>query len=133
MTRLGDLQLERIQILLVDMPLLLRELIEEALAAQPDMNVVATVPDPEALVAATREARPDFVLFGVARAEATAFPAECVTLLDENPRARVLAIEHLEGRAILYELRPGRTEIGEVAPEDIVAVIRDAAAQPWVA
>lgn len=114
------------------MPLLLRELIEEAVAAQPDMNVVATVPEPEALVAATREARPDFVLFGITREEAATFPAECVTLLDENPRARALAIEHVEGHAILYELRPGRTEIGEVAPEDIVAVIRDAAARPWV-
>jgi chemotaxis response regulator CheB len=124
--------LERIQILLVDMPLLLRELIEEAVAAQPDMNVVATVPEPDALVEATREARPDFVLFGVTPEEAVSFPKACVALLDENPRARALGIEHVEGQAILYELRPGRTEIGEVAPEDIVAVIREAAARPWV-
>lgn len=109
------------------MPLLLRELIEDALAAQPDMHVVATVPDAGALVAATRETRPDFVLFGVTRDEARGFPAACVELLAESPRTHALGIEAVEGHAFLYELRPERTAIGEVGPEDLVAAIREAA------
>ena len=122
--------MERIQILLVDMPLLLRELIEEAVAAQPDMHVVATVPDAGALVAATRETRPDFVLFGVSGDDACGFPPACVDLLAENPRTHALGIEAVEGHAFLYELRPHRTAIGEVAPEDLVTAIREAATRP---
>jgi DNA-binding NarL/FixJ family response regulator len=129
----GNELLERIQILVVDMPLLLRDLIEEAVVAQPDMHLLASVSDPEALVAATAESRPDFVLLGVSAADADGFPPECLRLLDENPRTKALGIEAVDGRAYLYELRPERTEIGEVAPEDVVRAIREAAARPRVA
>jgi DNA-binding NarL/FixJ family response regulator len=121
--------LQRLQILLVDMPLMLRELIEEAVAAQPDMNVVAAIPDAGSLLTATREKQPDFVLFGVNQEDAKGFPAACLALLGESPRTQALGIEAIEGHAYLYELRPQRTALGEVGPEDLVTAIRKAAAQ----
>ena len=124
--------MERIQIILVDMPLLLRELIEEAVAAQPDMHLVGMVPDADALVDATRETRPDFVLFGIAAADEDRFPDASLRLLDASPRTRGLGIEPTAGNAYLYELRPERTVIGEVAPADVVQAIRAAAARPRV-
>jgi DNA-binding NarL/FixJ family response regulator len=122
--------LKRLQILLVDMPHMLRELIEEAVAAQPDMNVVATNPEAGALLSATRETRPDFVLFAVDRDEAEGIPAACLDLFTESPRTRALGIEAYRGHAFLYELRPHRTVLGEVGPEDLLAVIRSTVQQP---
>jgi DNA-binding NarL/FixJ family response regulator len=124
--------LERIQILLVDMPRMVEQMIEQAVVAQPDMHVVATVPEPESLVDAARATRPDFVIFGLPVDEEDGFPAVCVELLTEQPRTKVLGIAVVAGHAYLYELRPERTPIGAVAPEDIVSAIRTAATESWV-
>jgi len=128
----GNDLLQRIQILLVDMPLLLRELIEEAVAGQPDMHLVATVADAAELIAATGDARPDFVVFGAGEPADEGFPAECLRLLEESPHTKALAIEAVAGHAYLYELRPERTPLGEVTPEDVLGVMRDAAKRAWV-
>jgi DNA-binding NarL/FixJ family response regulator len=128
MTRAGDGLLQRIQIVLVDMPRMLRDMIEEAVAAQPDMRVVETVPERSALLEATRRTRPEFVIFGIDDDEDD-FPPGCLEVLEEQPRTRILGIQAAAGLAYLYELRPERTRIGEVAPEDVVAAIRSAAAQ----
>ena len=64
--------------------------------------------------------------------EENGFPAACAELLAEQPRTKVLGIEAVAGNAYLYELRPERTPIGAVAPEDIVSAIRTAAAESWV-
>jgi DNA-binding NarL/FixJ family response regulator len=126
-----DGRLERIQILLVDMPRMVQEMIEQAVAAQPDMHVVATVREPEDLVPAARATRPEFVIFGVPADEEDVFPAACTALLTEQPTTKVLGIAAVAGNAYLYELRPERTPIGAVAPEDIVSAIRKAAAESW--
>jgi DNA-binding NarL/FixJ family response regulator len=120
--------LERIQILLVDMPLMLREMIEQAVAAQPDMNVVAAVAAASALVSAARETKPEFVIFGLEDGEDD-FPADCLEVLEEHPRTKALGIRAAAGLAYLYELRPERTAIGEVSPDDIVTTIRTVARQ----
>jgi len=129
MTRAGDGLLQRIQIVLVDMPRMLRDMIEEAVAAQPDMRVVEVVPERSALLEATRRTRPEFVIFGVDDGDEDDFPPGCLEVLEEQPRTRILGIQATAGVAYLYELRPERTRIGEVAPEDVVAAIRSAAAQ----
>ena len=123
--------LERIQILLVDMPKMVQQMIEQAVVAQPDMHVVDTVREPESLVPAARATRPDFVIFGLPLDEEEGFPAACAELLSEQPRTKVLGIEAVAGNAYLYELRPERTPIGAVAPEDIVSTIRTSAAESW--
>jgi DNA-binding NarL/FixJ family response regulator len=124
--------LERIQILLVDMPRMVQQMIEQAVVAQPDMHVVATVPERDGLVAAARATRPEFVIFGLPVEEEDGFPAACIELLAEQPRTKVLGIATVAGNAYLYELRPERTPLGTVAPQDIVSAIRAAAAAPWV-
>lgn len=107
-------------------------MIEQAVVAQPDMRVVATVREPEGLVSAARETRPEFVIFGLPAGEEEGFPAACAELLAEQPRTKVLGIAAAAGNAYLYELRPERTPIGAVAPQDIVSAIRTAAAESRV-
>lgn len=124
--------MERIQILLVDMPRIVEEMIEQAVVAQPDMHVVGAVRDPESLVRAARETRPDFVIFGLPLDGESGFPEACSELLEEQPRAKALGVAVEASNAYLYELRPERTPLGEVGPEEIVTAIRSAAAEAWV-
>ena len=109
------------------MPRLVRDLIERALRAAPDMTVVGVLTSPAELLPAARETRPHFVVVGL---DNSSLPPECRLLLEEQPRTKMLGIESRAGEAHLYELRPHRIEIGEVAPPDVVVAIREAAAQP---
>jgi DNA-binding NarL/FixJ family response regulator len=111
---------------------MVQQMIEQAVVAQPDMHVVATVRAQDELVSVARATRPDFVIFGLPVDEEADFPTACEELLGEQPRTKALGIAVVAGNAYLYELRPERTPIGAVAPEDIVSVIRAAAATSWV-
>lgn len=116
---------EPIRVLLVDMPRIPRELIERAVAAEPDMVVVGSTPDVDELAPALSSSDPEFVILGLVGA---GLPASAERVLDEHARLKMLGVEVREGTAILYELRPERAELGEVSPADVVAAIRNAAA-----
>lgn len=116
--------MERLRIIVVDMPRLVRDLIERAIVAQPDMTLLAVLESPRQMVQAARAMRPDFVVIGL---KAKALPTECRQLMAEHPTLRLLGIEAVAGEAHLYELRPHREALGEVSPGDVVSVIRGAA------
>lgn len=48
-------------------------------------------------------------------------------LLEERSRLKVLAVADDGRDTVLYELRPTRTQLGEVSPQTIVDAIRGAA------
>jgi hypothetical protein len=102
-----------IRIRMLEMPRLLRELIELAVRAQPDMELVDADSPP-----------PDFVVCGVPSAQS---PSAGRSLLAERARVRVLELDPDAGRASLYELHEHAHEIGEVSPAEIVDKIRSAA------
>jgi hypothetical protein len=98
---------------MLEMPRLVRELIELAVRSQPDMEVVERGSPP-----------PDFVVCGL---PATEGPSAARSALAESARVRVLELDAAAGRASLYELHEHEREIGEVSPDEIVATIRAAA------
>jgi hypothetical protein len=100
-----------IRIRMLEMPRLVRELIELAVRSQPDMEVVDRDSPP-----------PDFVVCGVPSAQS---PSAGRTLLAECARVRVLELDPDAGRASLYELH--EHEIGEVSLAQIIDTIRAAA------
>jgi hypothetical protein len=102
-----------IRIRLVAMPRLVRELIEVALRAQPDMVVVAD-----------EGCAPDFVVCGTPSERA---PSAGRSLLAERARVRVLEVDPDAGSASLFELEEHEHPIGEVSPAQIVDTIRAAA------
>lgn len=116
-----------IRIVLVDMPRLLRDLIEHALSGQPDMVVVAAEPAVEALGRVARTSAADFVIVGL---EQGRLPESAQDLLDERARQKVLGVEAEDGEAVLYELRPRRTPIGPASPATLATAIRAAAEAP---
>lgn len=103
------------------MPRILREIIERAVADEPDMEIVDSEAGNMPLREAIEASEPDFVIAG-----ADYDFGEVARVLDERPRLRVLAVAGDGREAFLYELRPTRTPLGEVSPRTIVDAIRGA-------
>ena len=100
---------------------MLREIIERAVAGQPDMEIVddlrADALAPEGL----RRAGADVVI------SAGEHDSAAVNrLLCELPRLKVLVVSADGRETALHELRPTRTALGEVSPQTIVDAIRGA-------
>lgn len=119
--------MQPVRILLIDMPLMLRDIIGSALRAEPDMVVVGELPDTAADLddVDSRDAR--VLIFGTRKE-----PAKGVTALDLVERRRdtvALAVSADGRRSVLYELRPCEVELGELSSERLVQTIREAVAR----
>lgn len=112
-----------IRIVLVDMPMLLRELLQHTLASEPDMVVLATEPNIEALARTAHDADADVVIVGL---EDGRLPEAAQRLLDEHARQKVVGVEAVDGEAALYELQSCRTSIGAASPTTLATAIRSA-------
>ncbi len=103
---------------------MLREILEQAIAGEPDMEVI-----PEPVVAPPTEDQlrsPDVVVVGISGIE----PAEGArALLARWPRSHVLIITARGHRVLRYELLPRSVDLGEMSPAQLAREIR-AAARP---
>jgi DNA-binding NarL/FixJ family response regulator len=109
------------RILLIDLPRILREIIEQAVENEPDMVIVNGNGSGGDLGSALEQSRAEFVITGAAHG-----PDEVGALLERHPRLRVLSVVGDAREAYLYELRPTRTPLAEVSPRAIVDAIRQA-------
>lgn len=115
------------RILLIDMPLMLRDIIAGTLRAEPDMLVVGELADTAADLDDVDGHDARVLIFG-ARKE----PATGVTGLDLVQLRRdtvALAVSADGRRSVLYELRPCELELGELSSERLVHTIREAVAR----
>jgi DNA-binding NarL/FixJ family response regulator len=103
------------------MPRILRDIVVQAVADEPDLEIVALEEHGAALRHTVESSRADFVIAG-----ADYDFREVAQVLEERPRLRVLAVAGHGREAFLYELRPTRTPLGEVSPRTIVEAIRRA-------
>jgi hypothetical protein len=118
--------MRRIRVLLVEVPGVLCGIITEIVGREPDLSVVGELRAHDDLMPAIDRTAADFVIWGLepVSAEADPVPEACRAVLDAYPRLKVLAVE-ADGRSgSLYELRPWRRELGELAPGRIVDVLR---------
>jgi len=100
---------------------MLREIIERAVAGQPDMEIVDDLPPNAMAPDALRRAGADVVI------SAGYHDSAAVSrLLCELPRLKVLVVSADGRETALHELRPNRMELGEVSPQTIVDAIRGA-------
>jgi DNA-binding NarL/FixJ family response regulator len=121
--------MNEIRILLVDMPRMLREILQNTLDSQPGMTVVRVHPTPVPLVEAVDQGRAQLVVFGQ---ESPTLTPGCRELLEQRPRVHVMAVSGDGRRTTLYGLRPYREPLGEVEPEQLVEAIRGmVAAAAW--
>ena len=109
------------RIVLVGLPRILREIVEQALHDAADMAVVGTAPRLDALDAALGGLEPDVLVVAVAAER------EAPTLdrfLYAMPRLTCLAIAGDARRAFLYELHPRATPLRDVSADGLVQAIR---------
>ena len=107
------------------MPPLLRDIIRDAIAREPDLDVVA-----ECGVAGLREVverdEPDFVIVGPGATSETVR-----SVVGAGCGMRALEVRSDGKESVLYELRPHRVSLGEISPDMLVETIR--AVPTWLA
>ena len=123
--RIGDV-LSKTCIAFIDMPRMLREIVDEALSTQRDVRLVDESSD-GSLVAAVDRSGAGFLIVSSERIG----PADVCRLLEERPKVKVFAIADGGRDGCLYELRPNLLLVGELSPENLVqTVLGDGRAEP---
>jgi chemotaxis response regulator CheB len=121
--------MQRIRVLLVQVPGVLCGILGDIVGREPDMEIVGELSGYDELMPALRRTEPHFVIWGLEPAGADgigAVPDACRAVLDGYPRIKVLAVEGDGRSGSLYGLRPWRRELGELGPARIVEVLRGA-------
>jgi DNA-binding NarL/FixJ family response regulator len=117
--------LERTRIVLIDMSPLLREIVRETLAREPDLDVVAEHEAGVDVREAVEGQHADFVIVG---SDASADEA-VRSLVGADLGVRALELRADGRESVLYELRPHRVPLGEISPDTLLQTIR--AAPGW--
>ena len=114
--------MRHIRIALTEVPVELRYLVEEGVAEQPDLSIVAVASGEIALM--LEAARADVVVVAMGSGE---MPAVAERLIDEYPRVGVVCIDAESGRGVVCRLRQDLGPMDEASPVAIAAAIRSAA------
>ena len=102
----------------IDMPRMLREIVDEALSKRRDVHLVDETRN-DSLVAAVDRSGAGFVIVS----SESVGPAEVCRLLEERPRVKVFAIADGGRDGCLYELRPNLVLVGELSPQSLVQTV----------
>ena len=118
--------MQAIRVLIAEMPHLLRDILEEIIARQADIDVVGVVETVDDLRREIHSNRADVVL---CRLDGSELPTVYQELFDVHPRLRLLAIDAGDRNGCVYELRPERTRL-DVWPQGLVDAIRSTGSSP---
>jgi DNA-binding NarL/FixJ family response regulator len=111
-----------IQVLVAEMPPLLRDIVVNVVSKQTDMKLMS--PEPRhGGSRRMRAAAPDVVVLAAAGADGS----RAAEWLGRWPHARVIVVETNARQSVVYELRPHATFMGELSPQQLVETIRRAA------
>lgn len=119
--------MKRMRILLGNHPRLLREVLRELIAHQPDMEVVGEVVGPIALLVAGQALKPDIIVVALQDAEE---PGLCSHLLAELPNVTILALTSDRTGAFIAQLCPRRQAIKELSAATLLQSLRHAIQDP---
>ena len=92
--------MKRVRVLVANRARLMRELIVNTIADQPDIEIVGEVGDEGDLAEAVEQVRPDVVILALDKPEA--HRAQCGFLLGRYPEMRILALAPEQNRALFY-------------------------------
>lgn len=117
--------MRRIRILVAQMPRMLLDIVDSIVGTEPDMVIEGDYAADGDVRSAVRRADVDVLITGDGSAALDSEPWRA--LLYEHPGLKVLVLEQSDGTAVLYEMRPQRTSLGEISPSSLVDAIRAAA------
>jgi hypothetical protein len=112
-----------LRIVVFDLPPLLRDLV--LLALDPHQDIVTLTAEPGELDRVIVDDQPDAIIVPL---DVNGLLGEARRLLEDRARLRVLGVGLRDGRSVLFELRPFRSELGEVAPNELPDLLRAALA-----
>ena len=92
--------MKRIRVLVANQSRLMRELIMNTIADQPDIELVGEIDKTEDLMDAVAQARPDVLI--IAMGEHKKYRVQCGFLLGRYPEMKILALAPEENRAQIY-------------------------------
>lgn len=92
--------MKRVRVLVANLPRLMRELIVNTIADQPDIELVGEVEKQRDLPEAVQQTRPDVVI--LAMDDHDRYRAQCGFLLGRYPEMRILALAPEQNRALFY-------------------------------
>ncbi len=87
------------------------------------MVVVGVAASAGELAEVGRRTDPDVVVIGFEEPE---LPRECLALLREHPRMKVLGLRSRDGRAYLFAMRLEQLDIGAIGPGELIDAVRAA-------
>jgi DNA-binding NarL/FixJ family response regulator len=112
----------KIRVLIHDAPTMLRDILEQAISTQPDMEVILEPVSPEHVP--DEQMSPDVVVVDVSDSD----PGEGArALLFRWPSSHALMIAAHGHKVLKYELQPRGVDLGEMSPDQLVQAIRSAA------
>lgn len=114
--------MKRIRILLVWLPTLLRDILSDAVAREPDMEIVATAETRVELETAVRRFQPDVVITGSPGTDAGAAASD---IRQMAPSVVLVAIAQKADRATLYSPGSDPLEIPDISTAVMLKAIRD--------
>jgi len=117
------------RILLDNMSHMLRGIVTNIVASDPQCEIVAAPSGPNTLSGRISAARADVVI--LAAANSSSESDQIFAVLSEHPTASVIAIASGGNQAFLYDLRPHITLIGELSPSALLSAIKLARPLVW--
>src|SRR6476660_4004808 len=112
-----------IKVLLANDPLILREVVREIIARQPDMEVVGEILDPLGVLLAVKETEADVVVISLRDSEE---PGLVSHLLAECPYVTVLGLASQGDTAIIVQMCLWRKGIVDPSEVNILRALRHA-------
>ena len=107
--------MRRIKVLVANYPRLMRELVLDAISADPDIEVMGEIQDDTKIAEIVNELHPDCVVIGLDHSDRR--PSICDQLLDQHPHLKILALAAERNTSICYwatmNIRSNRVETSE--------------------
>jgi hypothetical protein len=111
---------------LVTLPILVTDIIEEIVSRHIVLEVAAELPERDSLEQAISSLAPDVVFIGLRPGENDAIGADVLKIA---PNAKVIAISSHSRNAYLYEMQPHREALVEFTPKMLVDALLDAGSE----
>ena len=100
---------------------MLTDILADLVEREPDVELIGAVSLGDALERVLVQTPADVLIVGVTDPDNVRFAG---SLLMASPGMRVLMVAKNGERALLYELHPIRTELGDVSPQGLLHAIR---------
>jgi hypothetical protein len=107
-----------LRVLVIGLPSLLHDLVASAFDERGDLVMAAAGGELGQKVA---ELQPDVLIVALST---SGLSSEANAMLEQQRRPLVVAIDVVDGRSTLHELRPRRIDLGEVAPHELPDILR---------